>query len=325
MPAQLSHRLIEVFDAVMRTGHLTRAAERLHTSQPTVSRDIARLEQVLGMELFERVRGRLRPTARALALHQEVARSFIGLERIEASALSLRDFAEGRLELACLPALAEALLPAATRHFLARQPQAGLSVTPLESPWLDQALSDQRHDLGLVERRDAPAQTTVEPLLSVDEVVVLPAGHRLLAHRRLAPADLAGETFISFAPTDPYRQQVDAMFAAQGVPRRLALDTGSAAAVCALVRQGLGVAIVNPLSALDRAGPDLHLRPLTLSIPFQVGLVRPALRSAHPLLAACREALQQACAEQLERLAALHALEEHPRKSPGQAAHRAAE
>ena len=43
MPAPLSHRLIEVFDAVMRTGHLTRAAERLHTSQPTVSRDISRL------------------------------------------------------------------------------------------------------------------------------------------------------------------------------------------------------------------------------------------------------------------------------------------
>lgn len=302
MPAQLSHRLIEVFDAVMRTGHLTRAAERLHTSQPTVSRDISRLEQVLGMVLFERVRGRLRPTPRALALQQEVARSFIGLERIQARALSLRDFAEGRLELACLPALAEALLPAATRHFLARQPLAGLSVTPLESPQLEQALSDQRHDLGLVERRDAPAQTLLEPLLSADEVVVLPAGHRLLERRRIAPADLAGETFISFAPTDPYRQQVDALFAAQGVQRLLALDTGSAAAVCALVRQGLGVAIVNPLSALDRAGPDLHVRALTVSVPFHVGLVLPALRGLHPLLEDCRQALHTAARELLGRL-----------------------
>ncbi|MFM2345863.1 MAG: hypothetical protein RL654_616 [Pseudomonadota bacterium] len=298
----LSHRLIEVFDAVMRTGHLSRAAERLHTSQPTVSRDIARLEQVLGMVLFERVRGRLRPTARALALHQEVTRSFVGIDRIAATALALRDFADGRLDLACLPALAEALLPAATRHFLARQPQAGLSVTPLESPWLEQALSDQRHDLGLVERRDAPAQTLLEPLLSIDEVVVLPAGHRLLAHRRIAPADLAGETFISFAPTDPYRQQIDAMFAAQGVTRHLALDTGSAAAVCALVRQGLGVAIVNPLSALDRIGPDLHVRALTVSVPFHVGLVRPALRGQHPLLEDCRQALHAAARDLLARL-----------------------
>lgn len=298
----LSHRLIEVFDAVMRTGHLTRAAERLHTSQPTVSRDIARLEQVLDMVLFERVRGRLRPTARALALHQEVTRSFVGIDRIAATALALRDFADGRLELACLPALAEALLPAATRHFLARQPLAGLSVTPLESPQLEQALSDQRHDLGLVERRDAPAQTVLEPLLSADEVVVLPAGHRLLERRRIAPADLAGETFISFAPTDPYRQQVDALFAAQGVQRLLALDTGSAAAVCALVRQGLGVAIVNPLSALDRAGPDLHVRALTVSVPFHVGLVLPALRGLHPLLEDCRQALHTAARELLGRL-----------------------
>ena len=175
-------------------------------------------------------------------------------------------------------------------------------LTPLESPQLEQALSDQRHDLGLVERRDAPAQTLLEPLLSADEVVVLPAGHRLLERRRIAPADLAGETFISFAPTDPYRQQVDALFAAQGVQRLLALDTGSAAAVCALVRQGLGVAIVNPLSALDRAGPDLHVRALTVSVPFHVGLVLPALRGLHPLLEDCRQALHTAARELLGRL-----------------------
>ena len=51
---RLSHRQIEVFRTVMNTSHVTRAAELLHTSQPTVSRELARLEQVLGFDLFDR-------------------------------------------------------------------------------------------------------------------------------------------------------------------------------------------------------------------------------------------------------------------------------
>ena len=66
------------------------AAEVTGSSQPTLSRELARLEYLLGFELFDRVRGRLRPTARALALMQEVERSFVGLEQIAARALALR-------------------------------------------------------------------------------------------------------------------------------------------------------------------------------------------------------------------------------------------
>ena len=87
---KLSHRQIDFFRAVMGTGHVTRAAELLHTSQPTVSRELARLEQVLGFALFERVKGRLKPTVRALALMEEVEQSYVGLERIAATAVALK-------------------------------------------------------------------------------------------------------------------------------------------------------------------------------------------------------------------------------------------
>jgi DNA-binding transcriptional LysR family regulator len=72
---------------------------------------------------------------------------------------------------------------------------------------------------------------------------------------RAAAADFAGQPFISLAAVDPYRQQIgDAIFARAGVERRMALDTHSAASVCAMVREGVGLAIVNPLTALDYAG-----------------------------------------------------------------------
>jgi DNA-binding transcriptional LysR family regulator len=290
---KISHRQIDFFRAVMGTGHVTRAAELLHTSQPTVSRELARLEQVLGFALFERVKGRLKPTVRALALMEEVEQSYVGLERIAATALGLRAYAHGRLQLACLPALSHALLPDAIRRFALQQPEAAVGLTPIESPQLEAALSEQRFDLGLSERFEAPAACTLQTLLVADEVAVLPAGHPLASKAVLAPDDFAGQAFISFAPTDPYRQQVDALFAAAGVERTLRLETPSAVSVCALVRQGLGLGIVNPLTALELAGEGLVVKPLSVSIPFHVALIRPSWRTEHPLRADFEAALTE--------------------------------
>ncbi|MEN9890338.1 MAG: HTH-type transcriptional activator CmpR [Pseudomonadota bacterium] len=305
---RLTHRQIELFRAVMRTGQLTRAAELLHSSQPTLSRELARLEQVLGFALFERLKGRLRPTVRALALLQEVEASFVGLERIAATALALRGHALGRLELAALPALTQVLLPEALARLARDEPEAAVTITPLESPALESGLSDQRHDLGLSEQREAPVACQLRPLLVADEVAVLPPGHALAARPVLAPEDLAGQPFISLAPADAYRQQIDAMFTARGIARHLRLESPSAASVCALVRQGLGLAIVNPLTALawtqaaaeEAGGGGLVLRPLTVSIPFHVAVLRPQWRSRHPL----RDALEAALVEAAEALVA---------------------
>ncbi|WP_088284409.1 LysR family transcriptional regulator [Ideonella sp. A 288] len=302
---KLTHRQIEVFRAVMAAGHVTRAADAMGSSQPTVSRELARLERTLGMALFDRVRGRLRPTVRAMALLDEVERSFIGLERIAAAAAGLREFAQGRLALACLPALGHALLPDAARRFLLGHPQAGLSITSQESPLLEQQLTEQRFDLGLVEARQAPPATALKPLLQADEVAVLPDGHPLLARRVLRPRDFAGQAFVSLARADPYRQAVDALFESQAVARTMAVEAASAVTVCALVRQGLGVAIVNPLTALELAGPGLHIRPLSVSIPFHVGLVRPELRAPSPLAEPFERALFEAAAALQARLVGL--------------------
>ena len=291
---KLTHRQIEVFRAVMNAGQVTHAAEALHTSQPTVSRELARLEQVLGITLFERVKGRLRPTVRAMALLEEVELSYVGLDRIAATAVSLRDYAQGRLHLACLPALAHALLPDAIRRFAQVRPEAGVSISPLESPGLEATLTEQRFDLGLTERREAPPATSLQTLLEVDEVCVLPAGHALAARAVLTPEDFADQAFVSLAPSDPYRQQIDAVFDAAGVRRQLRIESPSAVSVCALVRQGLGVAVVNPLTALELRGQGLEVRPFGVSIPFRVAVVLPAWRSEHPLRSDLLTALSDA-------------------------------
>jgi DNA-binding transcriptional LysR family regulator len=292
-PPALTHRQLALFRAVMLHGNLSRAAEVNNSSQPTLSRELARLEQLLGYALFDRVRGRLRPTVRAQALMQEVERSFVGLEQVAQRALELRTHSSTRLQLACLPALAHALVPQALARLCATHPDAQVSVVPLESPWLEQAVSEQRFDLALSESSEPPTGTTRVALLQANEVAVLPSGHALCRKKQLQAGDFAGLPFISLAVGDPYRQAIDALFQHDGVERALRLEAASAVAVCALVAQGLGVAIVNPLTAAAMAGPALTVRPLAASIPFTVSALLPQVAAAHPLREPLLNALRE--------------------------------
>ena len=302
-PPALTHRQLGLFRSVMLHGNLSRAAEATRSSQPTLSRELARLEQLLGFALFDRVRGRLRPTARALALMQEVERSFIGLEQIGLRARELRTLSSTRLRLACLPALAHGLVPHALLALASTTPQALVSVQPLESPWLEQALSEQRFDIGLSEATQAPPGVDWQPLLQAKEVAVLPAAHSLCRKAVLQPQDFEGQPFISLAANDPYRQAIDRLFAEQAVQRKQTLETESAVAICAMVRQGLGLAIVNPLTALECAGNGLAVRPLSVAIPFRISLMLPDLPAPHPLRPALVQALLDASRSLEERMA----------------------
>lgn len=279
----ITHRHIEVFRAVMTTGSVTAAAAMLFTSQPTVSRELAQLEMILGFSLFDRVRGRLRPTARALALFDEVQRAYLGLDRILATAANLKACEEGQLSVICMPSLSHAPLPTVCRRFMAEHPGVGISITPQESPLLEEWLTAQRHDLGLTERGTPPPGTTLEPLMVVDEVCVLPDGHPLLAREVLRPEDFAGERFVSLAPTDSYRKQIDELCRQHGVPRNMVLETHSAVSVCSMVQAGIGIAVVNPLTAQAFAGKGLEMRRFSVSIPFHVNIVRPEHRPSSPL------------------------------------------
>lgn len=300
----LTHRHIEVFRAVMIAGSVTRAADLLNTSQPTVSRELARMEQTIGFALFERIAGRLRPTMPALALFEEVRQSYAGLERVASAAARLRAFREGQLSVITLPAFSHSILPDAFLRFHARHPGVSLSVETQESPLLEEWLTAQRYDLGLTEHDAAPAGTRLELLVQVDEVCVLPDGHPLLGRVAIDLNDFDGQAFVSLSASDPYRVQIDEAFAQAGVLPRSIVETPTAVSVCTFVRQGLGLAIVNPLTALDFVGRGLHIRPLTRSFPFRANVVFPEHRPGNPLVGAFMTSLRDAAAAIHGRLAA---------------------
>ncbi|WPO96073.1 LysR family transcriptional regulator [Pseudescherichia sp.] len=304
MPA-VNLRHIEIFHAVMTAGNLTEAARLLHTSQPTVSRELARFEKVIGLTLFERSRGRLHPTVQGLRLFEEVQRSWYGLDRIVSAAESLREFRQGELSIVCLPVFSQSFLPLLLQPFLARYPEVSLNVVPQESPLLEEWLSAQRHDLGLTETLSTPAGTERTPLLTLNEVCVLPAGHPLAQRTVLTPQDFQGENYISLSRSDSYRQLLDALFSEHQVKRRMVVETHSAASVCAMVRAGVGVSVVNPLTALDYASSGVVVRPFSIAVPFTVSLIRPLHRPASALVDAFSGHLQQAASRIIAPLEAV--------------------
>ncbi|OWQ84066.1 hypothetical protein CDN98_21325 [Roseateles terrae] len=163
--------------------------------------------------------------------------------------------------------------------------------------------------------------TTSEILAELDEVAVLPAHHPLAARPVLEPRDFEGQAFVSLAAADPYRRQFDAIFSEANVERRMQIETHSAMAVCALVQQGLGIALVNPLTAwacasqATEAGTPspasgrhsagaaltgaagLVVRRFSIPVPFRIQVLRPLHRPRQALaddfIAAVREVLDE--------------------------------
>ncbi len=291
--AGITLRHIEIFHAVITSGNLTEAAAMLQTSQPTVSRELARFEKLIGLKLFERVRGRLQPTVQGLHLFEEVQRSWYGLDRIISTAEGLRQFHNGELSIACLPVFSQSLLPLLCQPFLQRYPDVSMNIIPQESPLLEEWLSAQRYDLGLIETAHTPAGTERTELFTGNEVCVLPQGHKLAEKPNLTPQDFAGQNYISLSYTDSYRQLLDRLFSQHGVQRRMVMETHSAASVCAMVRAGVGVSIVNPLTALDYASSGVTIRRFSIDVPFTVSLIRPRHRPSSALVKTFSEHLQQ--------------------------------
>lgn len=296
-------RNIEVFRATMKLGTVTAAADALGTSQPTVTRELMRLEQSLGFALFKRQRKRLVPTARAIRLYSEVHQTFVGMEQINRFVAGLRGAGDEVLTVATLPALSVALLPEVLVRLNAQLPDLSIDIRT-EDPRDESPVSGFDFDIGLIEGAFASHATEVTRIFDLAMVAVLPKGHALTHRASLQPADFAGLPFISLGRNDPSRLKLEDVFDDAGVERQLSLDCQSATAICEFVRCGLGVSIINPVSALHHAEQGIVLKPFTPRIGFSVSSLRPLSRPHMPsadLFMRCLGNVSAQITEELQR------------------------
>lgn len=273
---KLSQRQIEVFNAVMINKSVTAAALQLGSSQPTLSREIREMEQRLGFELFQRFGRRLTPTEQAVLLHEVVVRSFVGLDEINRAASAIRTRSAANFRIATIPAYAESIIPQAIRLLLRARPPIHFSIHSHEEPSLLQEMTTQVFDLGLTESLTERRGAAIETILAGDMVCVLPPGHGLARQRIVTPMDFTGQPFIYFGQNDPYRHKLDDVFSSAGVACNYAAETTTAASVCAMVALGMGISVINPLTAASHMGRDVVFRRLSVSVPYVLSVWRPA-------------------------------------------------
>lgn len=272
-------RQLEAFRAVMLSGSVTQAAASLHISQPAVSKLVADLEHQVGFKLFVRSKGvALSVTPEADIFFHEVERSFAGIAVLKRAAADIRNTSTGTLRIAALPALAVSFLPAVIRTFNARHPGVSIQLQTRSSSTVRQWMANQQFDIGLATpARELPGIAMI-PFLKCAGACVLPPGHRLASKDSIAPEDLGGEPFISLALEDRTRHRIDRVFDDAGVDRGMIIETQYAMTICALVLQGLGCSILNPITAADYLDRGLLVRPFNPDVWFDYMLFTPQLR-----------------------------------------------
>jgi len=282
----------------MSSGSVTQAAAALRTSQPTVSRELKALERSLGFSLFARNGRSLVPTEAAILLHGEVRRSFIGIEEIERTADAIRANASGHIKVVCMPAYSTTLLPSLCRDFLQTNGNIRISISAIGNAVTAAGASAQRYDLCMVEADLDVAGWTTTGVNAGEQVCIMPRGHPLARKGVLSPADFEGVGFIYFSAEDMYRRNLDNIFRDHGVTRHLRMEVSTASAVCSLVEQGIGVSIINPISALHCLDRGMEMRRLSFSVPYVVRLHKNQ-RANNPQ---ALDAFEKNCIDALESL-----------------------
>jgi LysR family hca operon transcriptional activator len=197
-------RHLRYFVAVVDAGSLTVAAARkLHTSQPSLSRQIRDLEAEVGAQLLTRgARGiELTPAGRAFLDHARVA-----LAQVEAATGAARGVAHPAKPCFVLGFLTNhelTWMPEAFRILRDELPNIDVMISSQYSPPLANALVKGTVDAAFLRREKGFPELAFRPLVKEPLVVVLPSDHRLAARKAISPADLVGETFVTVAHSAP--------------------------------------------------------------------------------------------------------------------------
>ena len=247
MARHLNLRQVEAFKAIIENGTMRRSAEVLNISQPAVSKMIAHLELDTGLQLFDRLKGRLAPTENAMQLYDEVNRIFAGVRQIENAAEAIRRQEQGRLSIGVMPGLAGSFIQRVTTSFLAARKNVFCSIEPLSSQLVLDRLIARKLDVGLVGGGYDNPYVTTEPLMAHSLVCVLPTNHPLTAKRLILPSDLHDVPFVSLNADTYIGNRLAAMFEHYEIkPNTILISTG-ALTISQFVAAGLGVSLVHPL------------------------------------------------------------------------------
>lgn len=268
-------RGLEVLCAVIETGGFTAAAGALRLSQPAVSQQVAKLEDALGLTLFVREHGGIRPTETALMLYEEANQAFDGLDRVINLARDIRSLDRGVIRVAAPHSVSATYLPRALKRLVDGRPNLRVLVQ----------LGTYERIVGLVAAREVDIGIAKAPVMAVGVesipfhtcplVGVVGTDHRLASGAALGIAELAREPLIMIGRGRPWRDQIDARFRDVGVAARVVVETQTVESACGFAAEGFGLAIVPEWLVSGLARPYLASIPLDIGIKHEFEVIFP--------------------------------------------------
>ncbi len=238
---------LETFLAVAEEHSFSRAAARLHRTQPAVSQAIRKLEADVDESLFDRAARDGSLTA-AGALLRDYALRLLALRREAASALGeLKSLERGRLQLAANEYTCLYLLPAIDA-FRRDFPQIGVTVQRMLASRIPEELNLRAFELGVISFRPDPAQFRTIAVYGDSLAFIVSPRHRLAKAARLSINDLGKEVFIAHNVASPLRRKVIEAFQRYHTPLNMDIELPSIEAIKLFVAMGNGVALVPHLT-----------------------------------------------------------------------------
>lgn len=304
-------RHFEIFLSMMMSRSLADAADALGLTVAAVSKSLKVLERETGLELFHAVGGRLVATAEAERLAPFAQRAVEHLVRARRAAEALRGGEVDHLAIGVAGPAMTSLVPAAVAGFRRHRPQVRIDLGIASTLDLIDRVVAGEVDLGIgtppvadIDGRELDL-CEVRDLCETPLVAVVPETHRLAARAVLRPVDLAGEALVGLPETSATTRLVAAQFQQARTRPEVVVRVENAVGVCALVRAGVGIGLVNPLVLASGEFPGVVARMFRPRIALRTCLYLSKARRPTPAIAGFVEALEAAARDAAAAVAAL--------------------
>lgn len=283
----LSLRQLEYIVAVAETLGFRKAAERCHVSQPTLSAQIQQLENVLGVQLFERDRNRVLVTPAGEAVLLRARRILVETEDLIDAATRARNAFAGTFRVGVIPTIAPYYLPELTQVLARAYPDLRLVFREGKTEDTVRDLWAGTIDVGLVALEADLGELEHAPIFEDPFMVAMPKRHPLAKKRLVALADLDGEDVLLLEDGHCLRSQALAL-CAKAHAHETDLRATSLATLVQMVSRSHALTLLPAMSlGVENRGEQLLVRPFVKPAPFRtIALV---WRPRSPLARAFRE------------------------------------
>jgi DNA-binding transcriptional LysR family regulator len=240
---------LRAFESTARLRSVTKAAQELHVSQPTVSVQLREMASAIGEPLFETVGRQLRLTQAGEAMHDTALEITGCWQRFETRMAEVHGLLRGRLRIAAVTT-AEYFVPDLLGPFAAAHPGVDIELAVENRDRVVERLQRSRDDLSVMMLPPDDLPLEVYPFLANPLVVIAAANHPLVG-KRLTLQRLASARWLMREPGSGTRMAAQQHFAAAGFEPHIAMSLGSNEAIKHAVSAGLGVAVVSRLAVAD--------------------------------------------------------------------------